>query len=92
MKVIKISAIWCSACLITNKSFNKLKEKYNFEYEELDLDMDQEEVVKYNVGENLPLFIVLDNDKEITRFSKEFNYEELKEELTKVGVINEKDS
>ena len=28
MKVIKISAIWCSACLITNKSFNKLKEKY----------------------------------------------------------------
>ena len=92
MKVIKISTIWCSACLITNKSFNKLKEKYNEEYEELDLDMDQEKVVKYNVGENIPLFIVLDNDKEITRFSKEFNYEELKEELTKVGVINEKDS
>ena len=42
MKVIKISAIWCSACLITNKSFNKLKEKYNFEYGELDLDIDQE--------------------------------------------------
>ena len=28
MKIVKISALWCPACLITNNNLNKLLEKY----------------------------------------------------------------
>ena len=43
MKIVKISAIWCGACLIMNKVWNKLKDK-DIELIELDYDMDEEEV------------------------------------------------
>ena len=51
MKIIKISAIWCPACIITNNAFNKLKDNYNFELEELDYDFD--DVEEYKVGDIL---------------------------------------
>ena len=31
MKIIKISALWCPACLITNKAIDKIKEEQNIE-------------------------------------------------------------
>ena len=36
MKIIKISALWCPACLITNKAIDKIKEEQNIEVENLD--------------------------------------------------------
>ena len=30
MKVIKIGAIWCGGCLVMNKTWNKLKDNYQF--------------------------------------------------------------
>ena len=92
MKIVKISAIWCGACLIMNKVWNKLKEDYIFESIELDLDMDEEEVKKYDVGNNIPVFIVYDGDKEITRVTGEFNEEEFIEKLEEVGVVLEKNN
>lgn len=92
MKIVKISAIWCGACLIMNKVWNKLKENYKFEDIELDYDMDEEEVKKYNPGDKLPVFIVYDNDKEITRVTGEFNEEEFIKKLNEVGVVLEKNS
>lgn len=92
MKVIKIGAIWCSGCLIMNKIWNKVLENYNFSYEVLDLDMDEEEVSKYNVGDTLPVFIILSNDVEVNRFSGEYKYEEFVNKLIEVGVINEENN
>ena len=92
MKIVKISAIWCGACLIMNKVWNKLKENYKFEDIELDYDMDEEEVKKYNPGDKLPVFIVYDNDKEITRVTGEFSEEEFIKKLNEVGVVLEKNS
>ncbi len=92
MKIVKISAIWCGACLIMNKVWNKLKENYKFEDIELDYDMDEEEVKKYNPGDKLPVFIVYDNDKEITRVTGEFNEDEFIKKLNEVGVVLEKNS
>ena len=86
MKIVKISAIWCGACLIMNKVWNKLKDNYKFEDIELDYDMDEEEVKKYNPGEKLPVFIVYDGDKEITRVTGEFSVDEFIEKLKEVGV------
>lgn len=92
MKVIKIGAVWCSGCLIMNNIWNKIIKQYSFDYLELDLDMDEEIVEKYGTFDVLPTFIVLDGEKEISRFSGEFSIDEFIEKLKKIGVIDEKDN
>jgi len=92
MKIVKISAIWCGACLIMNKVWNNLKEKYEFEDVVLDYDMDEEEVKKYNPGDILPVFIVFDKDKEILRMTGEFKVEEIVEKIKEVGELHEKNN
>lgn len=80
MKIIKVGAIWCPACLITNNSLTKvLKEYPNLELISLDYDFDEEEVAKYNVGTVLPELIFIDGDKEVLRVKGEKSYKELKE-------------
>ena len=88
MKLIKIGAIWCSGCLVMNKVWNKLIKEYNFSYETYDIDMDEDEVEKYNVGEKLPVFIVMENDKEIKRFIGEYSYSDMVNNLREVGLLN----
>lgn len=83
MKIIKISAIWCPACIITNNVFNKIKKEYNFELQELDYDFDEEEVKKYNVGDILPVIIFTEDNKEVERLIGEKNYKEIEEVLKK---------
>lgn len=90
MKIVKISAIWCGACLIMNKVWNKIKENYDFEDIELDFDMDEEEALKYNPGDVLPVFIIFDNDKEVLRITGEFSYDEFINKINEVGVNLEK--
>lgn len=90
MKIVKISAIWCGACLIMNKVWNKIKENYDFEDIELDFDMDEEETLKYNPGDVLPVFIIFDNDKEVLRITGEFSYDEFVNKINEVGVNLEK--
>ncbi len=80
MKIIKIGALWCPACLITNNSLKKIKEEYSdIEVIELDYDYDEEEVSKYNVGNILPELIFLKNNKEVNRLIGEKSYREIKE-------------
>lgn len=89
MKLIKIGAIWCSGCLVMNKVWNQLIKEYNFSYETYDIDMDEDEVEKYNVGEKLPVFVVMENDKEIKRFIGEYSYSDMVNNLREVGLLNE---
>ena len=74
MKVVKISSLGCPSCIVMNKVFNTLKEKYSFEVEEYDYDFDDRE--KYNVGKILPVFIFYKNDVEINRLCGEHKVEE----------------
>lgn len=92
MRVVKIGAIWCGGCLVMNKVWNKLLKNYSFDYIELDLDMDEDEVKKYNPGDKLPIFIVLDGDKEINRYIGEFSYDDLENRFKDDGVLDEKNS
>ena len=63
MKIIKIGAMWCPACIVTNKYWKKIKDRYKeIEFIDYDLDMDEEEVKKLNVGNILPEFIFLDSN------------------------------
>lgn len=75
MKIVKITAIWCSACLIMNKVLEELDD---IEITSLDYDFDFEKVEKYNVGKVLPVFILLDeNDNEVRRIEGEHTKEEM---------------
>lgn len=69
MKLIRISAVWCPSCIITQKIWNEIKEEYKeITYEEYDYDLDIEIVKKYNIGKIIPVIIMLDhNDVEISR-------------------------
>lgn len=65
MKLLRISAIWCSSCIITYHIWKELKEKYpSFTFEELDYDSDEEEIKKYQIGKIIPVIIIL-NDKNV---------------------------
>ena len=86
MKIVKISAIWCGACLITNKVWNELKNNYEFESIEYDYDMDEDEVMKLSPGKVLPVFIFYKDDVEVKRLVGEVSYKELENSLLEVGV------
>ena len=83
MKIVKIGALWCPACLITNKALEKIKKEYDIEIENLDYDFDEEEVSKYNVGDVLPELIFIKDNKEVTRLKGEKSFKEIK------GVLEE---
>ena len=77
MKVIKITALWCSGCLVMNKTWNEVLKQRDVETVNLDYDMDEEEVMKYNPGKILPVFIFFKDDKEITRVVGEKKVDEM---------------
>ena len=62
MKIVRISAVWCPSCLIMRPRFEEIEKKYpNIESVSFDIDLD-EEASLYNVGNILPVFILLDNN------------------------------
>ena len=78
MKIIKISAIWCGACIVMNKIWKDVKNDFSdIEIEELDLDFDEEEVKQYNVGDTLPVLIFMDDSSEKDRLVGEKTKEEV---------------
>ena len=81
MRVVKINAVWCSGCLVMNKVWKKVNEKYLFDTIELDYDMDEEEVLKYNPGNILPVFIFFDGDRELFRIVGEVSESEMIEKI-----------
>lgn len=89
MRVIKITALWCSGCLIMNKVWNQVLEKRNIETVSLDYDMDEEEVAKYNPGNVLPVFIFFKDNKEIQRVIGEKTVDEMINIIDELGGIDE---
>lgn len=77
-KIVVISAIWCSSCLIIKKNLKKLKEDYpDLVIDTLDYDFDMDIVKNYNVEEILPVIIVTYNDLEISRLIGEHSYQDI---------------
>ena len=86
-KIVVISAVWCPSCLILKKHLKKLKEEFNIEIESLDYDFDEEEVLKYNVGDKLPVVVSKEDENEIDRLIGEKTYEEIVEFLRKDNIV-----
>ena len=85
MKIIKINAIWCSGCLSMKKIWKEIEEEYpNLDIINLDYDMDEDEVMKYNPGEVLPVVILKNNEKEI-RLIGEKTKEEIIESIKQIN-------
>ena len=88
MKLVRVSSLWCTSCIVTYKEWKKVKEKYpEYEYIEYDYDEDFEEVEKYNIGNILPVIIIFKNDLEVKRIIGEKKPDEL---LKEVEALNEK--
>lgn len=85
MRVIKITAIWCSACLVMNKVWKHVMDKYNIDVLELDYDMNEEEVKEYHPGNVLPVFIFEKDQKEMKRIIGEMTEKELIEVIEELG-------
>lgn len=83
MKIIKISAVWCPGCLVMNKVWKQIKEKYpNIDICELDYDIDSDEVMKYDQEKKLPLTIFLDKDgNELERHIGELTFAYLERKI-----------
>ena len=81
MKIVRISSSWCVSCIIMNKIWKELKEKYtNIEYIEYDYDLDIE-AKDYNPGNILPVMIIIKDDKEIKRIIGEKSKQEVFKEV-----------
>lgn len=91
MRIIKFNAIWCSACLVMNKTYKQIFDEYpEFSVVTYDYDMDEDMVEKYQIGTTIPVLIFLDeNDSEIARIIGEKSYEYIKN-IIETQVINRK--
>lgn len=79
MKIIRINAMWCSACISMHKIWKKIEEEYpNLEIISYDYDMDEDIVKEYDVKDILPVAIFYEDQKEITRLIGEKKYEDIK--------------
>ena len=57
MEVIRISAVWCSSCLVMKSRLNEIASELNIEIIDYDYDIDYDKVNKYNVSDVLPVII-----------------------------------
>ena len=88
MKIVKIGAMWCPACIITNKYWNDIVNKFDkIDFTSLDIDMDENEANQYGDLDILPVIIVKENDKEIGRIVGEHSKEEMLKRIK--DVIND---
>lgn len=78
MKIVKISALWCPSCLIMNDVIDEVVSEKNIELVKYDFDLDNEIVEKYNVGNILPVLILInDKEEELKRIIGEHSRKEI---------------
>lgn len=78
MKIVKISALWCPSCLIMSDVIDEVVSEKDMELIKYDFDYDAEIVKKYNVGNILPVLILVnDKDEEIKRIVGEHSKKEI---------------
>ena len=75
--IIRISAMWCSSCIIMKSRVNDIVKNYDIEIVDYDYDFDSDKIADYNVGEILPILIKIEDGVEVRRLVGEHNKEEL---------------
>ena len=85
MKILKFGAVWCPACLVMRPIFKQIENEItDLNVENYDYDMNEEEVIQWEIGRKLPVYIFLDqNNNEIIRLIGEQKKDKL------INIINE---
>lgn len=85
MKIIIINAMWCPGCLISKSIWNEIKLLYpNIEYINYDYDLDEEDIIKYNIGDIVPVVIFEKSNIEIKRVIGEKSKKEILDIMEKI--------
>ena len=85
MKIIIINAMWCPGCLISKSIWNEIKLLYpNIEYINYDYDLDEEDIIKYNIGDTVPVVIFEKDNIEIKRVIGEKSKKEILDIMEKI--------
>lgn len=85
MKIIIINAMWCPGCLISKSIWNEIKLLYpNIEYINYDYDLDEEDIIKYNIGDIVPVVIFEKDNIEIKRIIGEKSKKEILDIMEKI--------
>lgn len=89
MKIIKIGALWCPACLIVNNNLKRIKSNYSLlEIIEYDYDFNSDDILKYNVGNILPVLIFQDDsENELSRLIGEKTYDNIRIEVDRWYIL-----
>lgn len=79
MKLLKFNAVWCPGCLVMKRVWKDVINEYpDIVVQEYDYDIDEDEVIKYNVGEKLPVVIMIDESgNEVKRLIGEKKKEDI---------------
>ncbi len=89
MKIIRITALWCTSCLLMKRRWEKVFNDYpDIEIIDYDFDEDKDIIEKYDIGKTLPVLIVYNNrEVEVSRIVGEKS----KKQLSKLigDLINE---
>ena len=75
--IIRISAMWCSSCIIMKSRFNDVIKNYNIDVIDYDFDFDSDKIKEYNINDVLPVYIKIKDGKEIDRLIGEHKRDEL---------------
>ena len=85
MKIIIINAMWCPGCLISKSIWNEIKLMYpNIEYINYDYDLDEDNIIKYNIGDIVPVVIFEKDNIEIKRVIGEKSKKEILDIMEKI--------
>ena len=85
MKIIIINAMWCPGCLISKSIWNEIKLLYpNIEYINYDYDLDEEDIIKYSIGDIVPVVIFEKDNIEIKRVIGEKSKKEILDIMEKI--------
>ena len=85
MKIIIINAMWCPGCLISKSIWNEIKLMYpHIEYINYDYDLDEEDIIKYNIGDIVPVVIFEKDNIEIKRVIGEKSKKEILDIMEKI--------
>jgi len=79
MKVLKFGAVWCPGCIVMKPIWAEIeKEIPELKAEYFDYDESKEEIKKYNIGDEIPVFIFFNKEgKEFHRIVGQRSKEEL---------------
>ncbi|MBU0997708.1 MAG: hypothetical protein KKE16_06675 [Firmicutes bacterium] len=62
MKLIRVTAMWCTSCLLMKKRWNKAFSEFNsLEIIDYDFDEDTDHIQAYNIGSTLPVVLFVDD-------------------------------